>query len=59
MKFRDIFFNELNPIKQAQILDMYGAKNAAELGYDKHPYARVVYDFMGDVEGIELLEPAI
>ena len=56
---KNIYFNELTTLKQKQILDSYGANNAAELGLDTHPYATIVYDRSGELERIELFEPAV
>lgn len=53
-----IFFSELTALKQAQILDSYGVDSAAELGLDKEPYMTIKTDCTGDVELVELFEPA-
>ena len=54
-----IFFNQLTALKQEQILDSYGVNSAAELGLDKEPYMTIKTDITGDVELVELFEPAI
>ena len=56
---KNIFFNELTTEVQARILDSFGADNAAELGLDTNPYAVAVYDKEGNVEALEVFEPAI
>lgn len=56
---KSIFFNELTTEVQARILDSFGADNAAELGLDVNPYAVAVYDKEGNVEALEMFEPAI
>ena len=53
-----IFFSELTALKQEQILDSYGVDSAAELGLDKKPYMTIKTDCTGDVELVELFEPA-
>ena len=56
---KNIFFNELTTEVQARILDSFGADNATELGLDVNPYAVAVYDKEGNVEALEMFEPAI
>ena len=56
---KSIFFNELTTEVQARILDSFGDDNAAELGLDTNPYAVAVYDKDGNVEALEMFEPAI
>ena len=56
---RQIYFNELTEVAQAQILDSYGASCAADLGYDKQPYAVATYDNEDNLENLMLVRPAV
>jgi len=56
---KHIFFNELTALRQERILDSYGANSATELGLDINPYMTIKTDCTGDIELIELFEPAI
>lgn len=55
---KQIYFKELTALVQNKILEAFGATSAAELGLDSKPYATVVYDADGNVERVELFEPA-
>ena len=56
---KQIYFNELTELAQIKILDSYGASCAADLGYDKNPYAVVTYDNDNNLENLMLVKPAV
>lgn len=56
---KPVYFADLTEQKQNQILDQYGAASAHDLGLDMNPYAYILFDWDGELMGIELLEPAV